>query len=185
MSRLSWVAALCALVAAPLGAQDEPQQTVEGAQRFLSVLAANKQLIFEAHYYAWPTVGLEYRLDGAIAGDCKTQFTGQPAAFSRRSSVGTWTSAGAAGWNPATFETVRANNNLSRLPITVDWSRVTSVSVVARVASTDDGSRGNVLINWAGGFLTLNASDNALAKRIEYAANFLKAACDKTAETGF
>jgi hypothetical protein len=185
MSRWTWVAALCALVAAPIGAQDEPQQTVEGAQRFLSVVASNQQPHFMAHYYIWPTAGLEYRIDGASGEGCATQFTGQPFGFSRRSYNGFWVAAGAAGWNPATFETVRANNGLQRLPLTVDWSRVNSVSLVALVASTDDGSRHNVLIRWPGGFITLNFADNALAKRVEYAANFLKAACDKTAETGF
>lgn len=179
------MAALCAVLAAPLSAQDEPQQTVEGAQRFLSVVAQNQRPRFMAHYYAWPTAGLEYSITSAAAGDCTTQFSGQPFGYSRRSSVGSWTMVGNAGWSADTFEVVRANNGLPRMPVTVDWSRVTSIALGAVVASTDDGSRHNVIINWSGGFFTIWTDDDALAKRVEYAANFLKAACDKTAETGF
>ena len=185
MGRLGLWAALCAVMAAPLGAQDQPQQTVEGAQRFLSVVASQQRPRFMAHYYVWPTAGVEYKIDGAIAGNCTTQFTGQPFGYSRRSSVGTWVMAGGAGWSPETFEQVRANNNMPRMPVTVDWGRVTTIALGGTVASSTDGSGQNVVINWSGGFFTIYTEDTALAKRIEYAANFLKAACDKTAETGF
>jgi hypothetical protein len=185
MKRWGWLAALCAVSGAPLAAQDAPQQTVEGAQRFLSLVASEQKPRFMAHYFVWPTAGVEYTIDGATAGNCSTTFTGQPYGYSRRSTVGSWVMVGQPGWSPQIFETVRANNGMPKMPVTVDWSRVIKISLASTVANPDEGIRHNVLITWAGGFITLDPADDALAKRIEYAANFLKAACDKTAETGF
>ena len=67
----------------------------------------------------------------------------------------------------------------------IDWSSVSSVETVGAKAygALDDTKR--VIVIHAQPAISVVAPDVALATRIAYAMEFLRAACDVSAETGF
>lgn len=172
--------ALALFLAAPAQAQDAPQQTVEGAQRFLAILAEQRQLVIIASGDAGATAMANYWAESAEGEDCRTRFATRPRAYQ-------W--AGKArfqsdqpGFREDDFARIIARYSLPVPPFAVDWSRISGVQLFpigpgnelqgVRIAQGDHA-------------LELYVPDSALAQRVVYAAEFLKAACDRTAETGF
>jgi hypothetical protein len=88
-----------------------------------------------------------------------------------------WTEAQASGW--------KKSMEAWRLRTSVDWSSVSSVQTMsAKTYGAADDVKRAILVNSQPAFLIF-APDAALATRIAYAMEFLRAACDRSAETGF
>jgi len=173
-------------MAAPAAAQETPEQTVEGAQQFLAALAGRGQLVHNAHYFAYPAVALVYRVTSLEPDQCRMKISGHPYAYvAQPNNNDPWVKSGDKNWSSSRFENLRVRHDLPPLPAEVDWSRVTKILLTMGAEKSESGSYQTVLIQWSGGFLTLDTPDLNLARRIEYAANFLKEACDPTAATGF
>lgn len=185
-----------ALVASPLTAQDAPQQTVEGAQEFLRLIStqfsmANSPLTSGDAYFAYRNIRFEpesactstisSELDWRISGEQSIPSAGNDQNFERYKAVilrGSQMDATTlANWH-ASFEP-------NRFRTSVDWSSVSSVQKMSAktYGATDDVKR-VILVNAQPAFV-LFAPDEPLATRIAYAMEFLRAACDRSAETGF
>lgn len=157
------------------------KQTPAGAVRFLDTLAQQGSLFVQYHYNDWPAYMLQYRVDRVSAGaECSTVFVGKPYAVA----LPGWPTymAGTANFAYGMKEfSERYKHN--PLPWTVDWSKVTSVTL-GGLAAQQSNDEQTVLVNGPV-FVPLRLTDRALAKRLQYAMTFLKEACDKTADTGF
>ena len=188
-------AALAALATSPLAAQDAPQQTVEGAQEFLRLISSqfsmannalsgeyvfvHRNIRFEPESACVSTIGSElawrYGADQSVPG------LGNDENFARYKAVllrgSTMDAAALANWH-AQYEGMR-------YPTAIDWSSVSSVETVGAkpYGALDDTKR--VTVIHAQPAISVVAPDVALATRIAYAMEFLRAACDVSAETGF
>lgn len=175
MKRAMVALALAAATAA--GAQDGPGQTVEGAQRFLSVLAEQRELSIIASGQA-PMAN--YWVDRVRGSGCSTAFDVSPRAYMRigqpRREVGQ------PGFTVAEFASVIEKHGYPTPPFAVDWSRAGAIGLQPL---TETGQ--NQILSVAQGDRTIvvYVLDAALADRVLKAAQFLKTACDPTAETGF
>lgn len=157
------------------------KQTPAGAIRFLDTLAQQGSLFVHYHYNIWPAYMLQYRVDRVSASsECSTVFSGKPYAVA----LPGWPTymAGTANFAYGMKEfSERYKHN--PLPWTVDWSKVTSVTL-GGLAAQQANDEQTVLVNGPV-FVPLRLPDQALAKRLQYAMTFLKEACDKTSDTGF
>jgi hypothetical protein len=158
-------------------AQDVPQQTVEGAHRFLSVLSEQRQLVIIA---SGSQPMANYWVDRAEGDDCATVFKVSPRAYQRigqpRREIGQ------AGFSIPEFAAVIEKHAYPQPPFAIDWSRAGAVSLnplqetgLSQVLVVMQGTR----------YVSIYVVDATLAARALKAAQFLKAACDQTAETGF
>ena len=190
-------AALAALATSPLAAQDAPQQTVEGAQEFLRRIStqysmangaltsgdyyfAYKDIRFEAESACVSSIGSEliwlYNGNQSVAGLSNDEnFERYKIAASNN--YANMDAAAKAKWN--------ASMEAARFRTAVDWSSVSSVQKTsAKTYGAPDDVKRAILVNSQPAFV-LFAPDESLATRIAYAMEFLRAACDVSAETGF
>ena len=196
MRSWKYAAAAAVLAATPLAAQDAPQQTVEGAQEFLRLITtqfsmSNSALTSGESYFTYRNIRFEpesactstisseltWRVSGEqsipAAGN-EQNFEGYKAVLLRGSQMD---ATALANWHKA-FEG-------NRFRTSVDWSSVSSIETYSAkpYGAPDDVKR--VIIVHAQPAFALVAPDVALATRIAYAMEFLRAACDRSAETGF
>lgn len=165
---------IAALAAATVSAQ-EVQQTPEGAQRFLSLVAESFPMeVEEPHrgmgFIHYQLVSIEQGSDvcTSLVGARPTWFTGS----------GKTVSEGDLNRLPD----IRRKYGFSAPPFTIDWS-------ATRIGEAADWQTGKPYLVLTSPDLTLHLlpqrPDPALQKRLVYAMEFLKATCDRTAETGF
>lgn len=184
-----------ALVTGPLGAQEAPQQTVEGAQEFLRLISlqfsmANGALTSGETYFAYRNIrfapesacssSISSELDWRLNGEQAIPGAGNDANFERYKAVQT------RGWPDANV-TANWHKQMEawRLRTSVDWSTVSSVQKgSAKTYGAPDDVKRAILVNAQPAFV-LFAPDEPVATRIAYAMEFLRAACDRSAETGF
>ena len=165
----------------------EPKQTVEGAHRFFAVLAETDQMLSIPSYHAWPTVAVNYRVTKSEGDGCQSTLTYQPL-FSHESG-GPLNQAGTSTWDETRFRATATKFGLwTDTQFVIDWSRVARVETSGAFAkSLENQTVNSILISIADKVLLLHFPRGLepMAKRAAYAAEFLKTACDKTAETGF
>lgn len=187
-TELGAVLAAAALLSGPAArGQDAPQQTVEGAHRFLALFSDQQLIKLNPVRGVWPRFGVEYKASFTKKSDCETTVGGALRAYYTPNQG--WVMVGTPQFEQRRFESLGTRNGvpLPYLPVTIDWSRVSSVSIVDSII--DDGTSpfpGMVVSlqtpTWQARFTMPDAPS---AQRLEYAMEFLKAACDQTAETGF
>ena len=197
MRSWKYAAAAAALAAAPLAAQDATQQTVEGAQEFLRLIStqfsmangaatsgdyqfAYRNIRFEPESACVSTLGSEliWRYNGnqSVAGLSNDE-NFERYKITASNNYANMDAAAIAKWNAAM--------EVSRFRTSVDWSSVSSVQTVsAKTYGAPDDVKRAILINAQPAFVIF-APDAPLATRIAYAMEFLRAACDRSAETGF
>lgn len=162
------------LVAATASAQ-EVQQTPENAQRFLSLAAESFPMEVEEPHQGQGFI--HYDLVSITQGGdvCTSLVEATPTWFT---GSGKTVSQGDLNRLPD----IRRKYGFSAPPFTIDWS-------VTRISETADLRTGQPYLVLASPDLTLHLlpqrPDPAFQKRLVYAMEFLKATCDKTAETGF
>lgn len=178
---MRWIPLLALLTSSTATAQDAAQ-TPEGAQRFVSILAEKGSLKVFYHYLLWPRFNLIYRVTSAAsAGQCVTRLEGVPSSMQLKGRP-FFTAPSPAFEND--FKAFLKSYTHTPLPIAIDWSQVTSISITGHtVGSANDGS--TLWIVGSAGGTALYVGDAALTKRVHYALTFLKEHCDKTGETGF
>ncbi len=97
---------------------------------------------------------------------------------------------GTTSWNENEYQQVVRAAKTQAPPFKVDWSRVLSIEVVTNSAPgklASDGKPRRLLVSQGISeqpFLFI-FPDEAIARRAQYAFQFLKEHCDQTAETGF
>ena len=190
--RVFAVAALAlSSVAAGVASAQEIQQTPQGAQRFLSTLV-NQYNIVAVTTYNRSKVHLAYRLaDAQSMGVCVTRFNSRSRVYvdslDRQDPIER--ESGQQGWSEAQYRRYVQIAGTKEPPFNVDWSRVTLLKIVTTTAPNknvpSDGRNRRVAIQEGADVLVLILPDEDLAKRVQYAMQFLKEACDHTAETGF
>jgi hypothetical protein len=190
MRSLILVLTLIGITAVPASAQDI-QQTPEGAQRFLSTVIKQYEIVAVTTYNK-PKAHLAYRLTNAHSmGVCVTKFdTGwriYADYLDRQDPIER--ESGQQGWSEAQYQRYIRLAGTQEPPFTIDWSRVNLLKIVTTTAPnkniSSDGRNRRVAILEGTNVLVLILPDEDLAKRVQYAMQFLKEACDKTAETGF
>lgn len=184
--RRTLVTLMLTLFAASAQAQ-EPKQTVEGAHRFFAVLAETDQMWSIPSYNAWPDVAVVYRVTKSEGDGCQSILTFQPSLS--QESGGPLNKAGTSTWNEAIFRATATKFGLSTdTQFVIDWSRVARVEAKRSATKSPETETVNSILISAPDKVLLLHFPNGLepmAKRAAYAAEFLKTACDKTAETGF
>lgn len=183
---------LAVLLVIPGAAADEIAQTPEGAQLFLATLVRQYE-IGVVTTYSWPSAHLAYSLTSADEdGRCRTRFEGGPAAYV--DGIGTdrpnQVSRDSPRWSEERYRRYLASGRTAEPPFEIDWTRVLPVELVDNSAPgklgsdqrlrrvlVSEGSRRHSLV-----FLF---PDEAIARRAQYAMQFLTEACDQSAETGF
>jgi hypothetical protein len=179
--RLAVLLASFSLCASSAIAQ-EVQQTPEGAHRFLALISENQKVILNYSRFRFPEFTAEYRIQFVRASECQTSIEGQPTgyAFDRN-----WQQPDSYNFQ-ARITAYMQRYNLPTPPLHVDWSKVGSVEIANGLIADNSELYGRViLIRQSGGLIQTLYEDQATAKRVQYAMQFLKEACDQTAETGF
>jgi hypothetical protein len=164
-------------LATPALGQSEPQQTVEGAQRFLSILAEEHQLVIVA---GGQIPMANYWVDRVEGSGCTTAFTVSPRAYMRAGQPRR--EAGQPGFKPGEFAKLIQQNGLPAPPFVIDWSRITDTGTSKLPATGLDQFLTVLQVDRP---LTLHLIDAAMTPRVMKAVEFLQTACDRTAETGF
>ena len=160
-----------------------PQQTAEGAHRFLALITEQQNIFAYPTRNSWPAFGAKYHVTMAQDGPCATRVDGKVAAYTFGQG---WVLAGTPQFNAKRLAALHAQHRVAPPPYTIDWSRVASVAIVNGVVPDAQDNPGQVVLtDGANGFVQLFFADQTTAKRVRYAMEFLKLSCDKTAETGF
>ena len=185
------------LFAAPAAAQDGPQQTVEGAQEFLRLVSTQFGLITSVvdsgDYYSYHA-NLRFEPASVCVTNVSSEFKWRRLAEQSSPDAG----------NQANFESFRASTlhgvtldaasratwdtyfNSLILPPEINWASVSSIETVsARMYGQQFPDVKRVIFVHTKPVVAVVAPDAALAARIAYAMEFLRTACDKSAETGF
>lgn len=172
---------LALFAAATSASAQDVEQTPANAHRFFELVASQNTISRYASYAAWPTFGLYYKVKGMTGEGCEstieagTAFVALP-----NSEIVPDTSPQYSDM----IAKVRKQANILPPPWRIDWSLVSSITLTGpHVKGENDSS--TVVIRLPEVYHALRFSDKAIAKRAAYAAEFLKSACDKTAETGF
>jgi hypothetical protein len=197
MGSWKYVAAAAALAATPLTAQDAPQQTVEGAQEFLRRIStqysmANGALTSGDYYFAYKDIRFEAESAcvSNIGSELIWRYTSNQSIPGLSNDENFERYKIAASNNYANMDAAAkakwiASMEAARFRTSVDWASVSSVQKVsAKTYGAPDDVKRAILVNAQPAFV-LFAPDEALATRIAYAMEFLRAACDLSAETGF
>jgi hypothetical protein len=176
---LAFISVFCLL--SPVSAQ-EVEQTPENAQKFLSLIGESRDVKINFSRHRWPDFSAEYRVQFSRAGECATQVDGKPFAYFD----GAWRYEGTSNFD-ARFKSLMQRHTLAGPPWTIDWTKVGSITIVDGLIPDSALHPGQVIVVRYGGkaFVQFVISDQATAKRVHYAMEFLRVACDRTAETGF
>jgi hypothetical protein len=175
-----------ALLAAPAAAQ-EVQQTPEGAHRFLGLVPQQVRVTALPHRFVYPAAGIQYAI-GSIRedGPCASIIEGKADAYAVR---GYWTYDSNRGFDARVPPRLAQQYNMLVPPYRIDWGSVSSIMLgdyaVANPTGTSDAVGQIMLIHAGGTMVQLRIFDAVMAKRVQYAMQFLKESCDATAETGF
>ena len=166
-------------------AQEAPAQTAENAHRFLSLIGQQHPImLYPARYRA--DFRLEYgNVEFATNAVCTTTVAAGLRAYTPAGRP--WIFWNAPNFNQRRLEQELATRQISPPPYEIDWSKVASVTLndtLIEGGAADVPQRG-ILIVMQSGFIQLAFQDAATARRVHYAMEFLKAHCDRTAETGF
>lgn len=170
-----------ALLAAPASAQ-EVRQTPEGAMRFLDTVAQQGSMFLSYHYASWPLFLLQYKIERIEpVGDCAILMSGKPHAVQLQG----WPlyRAGSDQFDYGMKEFSERYQH-KPMPVTIDFSKVTSITLTGSTAKSVNDQK-TVLVKAGTAMGPIRLTDEALAKRVQYAMTFLKEACDKTVDTGF
>lgn len=185
------VLVLGALIVVPAMAQ-EPTQTPASAQQFLGMVV-ERYGVAAVTTYQVPTAHLAYRLQSSRPeGTCATILEASTRVYVRGlggSSPGEIES-GTPSWNEKEYQQFVRAAKAQTPPFKVDWSRVHSIELVTNSAPgklASDGKPRRVLVSQgtSGQPFLFIFPDEAIARRTQYAFQFLKEHCDLTAETGF
>lgn len=165
-----------ALLAAPAAAQDVTQ-TPEGAQRFLALMAKTVVLQVEEPHRQNGQAFIHFHITKIAQGAdvCTSRFDADPNHFAGSQIP-------ANGRDFERFPALVARHGFSAPPFNIDWSKV-------QLSELTDPQNGNTHLVISSPDRTLYmlalTTDVGPHKRIKYAMQFLKEACDKTADTGF
>jgi len=202
MGSRNYLAAAAALMAMPLAAQDTQQQTPEGAQEFLRRASmqfslANSPIESGENFIVHTNIRFEPA--SICVSDISSEMKWRQGAEMSLPNAGSeenleryrafmmkgLTQNGTVPLQPATQASWDAYFNGLRYPREVNWASVSSVETVGAKAygAGDDNKR--VVVVHAKPAFAIVAPDAGLAARIAYAMEFLRAACDMSAETGF
>lgn len=169
----------------------ESAQTPEGAQQFLQ-MAVERYGVAAVTTYEAPAAHLAYRLQSSRPeGTCATILEASTRVYVRGlgGSSPREIESGTPSWNEKEYQQFVRAAKTQAPPFKVDWSRVLSIEVVANSAPRklgSDGKQRRLLVSQGSRQqLFFVFPDEALAKRAQYAFQFLKEHCDLTAETGF
>jgi hypothetical protein len=175
-----------ALLATPAAAQ-EVQQTPEGAHRFLSLVPQQVRVTALPHRFVYPAAGIQYVI-GSIRDDgpCASVIEGRADAYATR---GYWTYDSHRGFDARIPPRLAQQYNMRVPPYRIEWGSVSSITLgdyaVANPTGISDAIGQIMLIQSGSTHVQLRIFDAAMAKRVQYAMQFLKESCDATAETGF
>jgi hypothetical protein len=159
----------------------EVEQTTENAQRFLTLIGESRDIRYNLSRTGWPNWSAEYKAQFARMSECETQVNGTPFAFYD----GSWR------YRDSTNFDTRFAAQIARYkpivpPFKIPWAKVSSVTIVGGLTADSSDYPGQVvLITTKNATVQFWISDTATAKRVQYAMEFLRVACDETAETGF
>lgn len=177
--------------------KDAGRQTPENAHRFLSLIAEQSEIKTDPGLPRMDAVA--YRVRFSQVDACATRIEGEAYAYMRN---GVWVGRGVrptggggngliagliAGavqpprFDPRQVERVLQANDLVGPPWVIEWNRVSSV----QLRSAETWPNRVISVAGSGGERMLFLQDEATAKRVQYAMQFLKEYCDRTAETGF
>ena len=160
--------------AAPAG----PAQTVDGARRFLNLLAEDGHLEMQS----WNKSGwmVSYKATSVDFAQCQSTFMGTPYGYPDQ--AGNFIYPNSTAWSEPAFYAVVAGREIPTAPYTLEWSKIAAISTYK--PGQYDTERA-VAISGSDKHLYLKLPTPELAKRVRYAVEFIKASCDRTAETGF
>ncbi|WP_133364683.1 hypothetical protein [Qipengyuania sediminis] len=180
------------MVSAAAGAQDAapgeepaaaaapaaPAQTVEGARRFLNLLAEDGHLEFQR----WNKTGynISYKVSSVDLAQCRSTFTGTP--YGYPDDAGNLIYPNSTAWSVGAFHSAVAARAIPPAPYTLEWSKISAIALFK--PTQYDVERG-LYITTSDDTFSIKLPTADLAKRVRYAAEFIKASCDRTAETGF
>lgn len=171
---------------------EEIEQTPEGAQLFLSTLVRQYEMGVVTTYSS-PSAHLVYLLTSADQdGVCRTRFDGDAQVYVE----GTGTerpvavNKGSPQWSEEKYRRFLSMSRTAEPPFVIDWSRVLPLELVDSSAPGKLGSdkeMRRVLVSQGSRSrpLVFLFPDEAIARRAQYAMQFLKEHCDQSAETGF
>jgi hypothetical protein len=196
MVRFAAVALTCILLGTPAIAEDTPQQTVEGAHEFMRRVTL--QFNFSSQQPQQPTFFNYYdkmriepssRCTSAISRDLVWRI-GTVTSDSNQSedaSIDRYLSTYLNTYQISNgVEFSNSTKSYHRSTRAVDWSSVSAVEIVsAKAYGALDEQKRVVVVRSQPQAISLMAADVTLAKRLAYAMEFLRAACDISAETGF
>lgn len=153
-------------------------QTVEGARRFLNLLAEDGHLEMQS----WNKTGwmVSYKATSVDFSQCRSTFTGTPYGYPDQ--AGNMIFPNSTAWSEPAFYAAVAGREIPTAPYTLEWSKIAAVSTYK---PTQYDSERAVAISGSDRHFYLKLPTPDLAKRVRYAVEFIKASCDRTAETGF
>jgi hypothetical protein len=164
-------------------AEGAPQQTPGGAQRFFAALADSGRLLIRATDPKVPAVNVLYRVREVGSSPCAADLRVVPYGF-LDVATGQWVYLWEKEWSERQFRQLESALGRREAGYRIEWGKVGTI-VLSSAGAGDGTLMRQVEVTSVGTRITFVLPRDALARRTEYAANFLKAACDRKLETGF
>lgn len=193
-----WRSSLMLLLLVGHASAQETQQTPEGAQRFLGVLAKQHPVwLYPGLNNNAGSIDASFRLTDVVSdGKCATRLVGMPHIFNGTDDTGAFSSGPSATYekggheNLARLEAALAKWSVKGLPYSIDWARVSSVKQANRhkaehLQSYVYPTKLLVQLSTADATFAFILPSEEIATRVAYAMEFLRLSCDMTADTGF